>query len=140
MTREEGILLSAYTGYILAPDWNEIQKFCEKTLGYPVWTHELGDRKVQEELRMKLRPQIVKLVDDISKSEQVHTKSSREQIEEIWKSEMQMLQNNTGVCKKCHRQDGLDSLAHFCRYCGAPLDDKGVDIIMKRLEAIRNRT
>ena len=66
MTREEGILLSAYTGYILAPDWNEIQKFCEDTLGYPTWTRELRDPKVQEQLRMKLRPQIVKLVDNIA--------------------------------------------------------------------------
>ena len=140
MTREEGILLSAYTGYILAPDWDEIQQFCEDTLGYPIWTHELRDPKVQEELRRKLRPQIVKLVDNIAESKQVHTKSSREQIEEIWKSEMQMLHKGKGVCRKCHRQDGMDPLAHFCRYCGAPLDDKGFDIVMKRLETMKNGT
>lgn len=27
--------------------------------------------------------------------------------------------NGTGVCSECHRQDYIDPLATYCRYCGA---------------------
>ena len=27
--------------------------------------------------------------------------------------------NGTGVCGNCHRQDHIDPLAKYCRYCGA---------------------
>ena len=30
-----------------------------------------------------------------------------------------MQQDNTGVCSNCHRQDHIDPLAKYCRYCGA---------------------
>lgn len=33
-------------------------------------------------------------------------------------------QNGKGVCSKCNRQDNMDELACFCRYCGARM--KGV--------------
>lgn len=28
----------------------------------------------------------------------------------------------TGVCGSCHRQDHMDPLARYCRYCGAWLE------------------
>lgn len=27
----------------------------------------------------------------------------------------------TGVCNQCYRQDHIDSLAKYCRYCGAEM-------------------
>lgn len=30
--------------------------------------------------------------------------------------------NGTGVCSECHRQDYIDPLATYCRYCGALMD------------------
>ena len=30
-----------------------------------------------------------------------------------------MQQDNTGVCSNCHRQDHIDPLAKYCRYCEA---------------------
>ena len=32
-----------------------------------------------------------------------------------------MQQDNTGVCSNCHRQDHIDPLAKYCRYCGAEM-------------------
>lgn len=66
MTREEAILLSAYTGFLLVPDFSEVHKFCEDTLGRPIWTHEFADDDVQKEIQEKLRPQIVELVQNIA--------------------------------------------------------------------------
>ena len=78
MTREEAILLSAYTGFLLAPDFSEVHKFCEDTLGRPIWTHEFADSCVQKEIQEKLRPQIMELVQNIAALRPV----SREQVPE----------------------------------------------------------
>ena len=61
---------------------------------------------------------------------------SREQVEKVWRGEWQMVSNGSGVCSECHRQDKIDPLAKFCRYCGAPMTDEAVEITMQRLEAI----
>ena len=63
---------------------------------------------------------------------------TREQVEKVWKGEWQMVSNGSGVCSECHRQDKIDPLAKFCRYCGAPLTDEAVDMVMERLEALRD--
>ena len=61
---------------------------------------------------------------------------TREQVEKVWKGEWQMVSNGSGVCSECHRQDKIDPLAKFCRYCGAPMTDEAVDMVMERLEAL----
>ena len=77
MTREEAILLSAYTGFLLVQDFSEVHKFCEDTLGRPIWTHEFADSCVQKEIQEKLRPQIMELVQNIAALRPV----SRERVE-----------------------------------------------------------
>ena len=61
---------------------------------------------------------------------------SREQVEKVWRGEWKMVSNGSGVCSECHRQDKIDPLAKFCRYCGAPMTDEAVQIVMDRLEAL----
>ena len=61
---------------------------------------------------------------------------TREQVEKAWRGEWQMVSNGSGVCSECHRQDKIDPLAKFCRYCGAPMTDEAVDMVMERLEAL----
>ena len=56
MTREEGIILSAYTGYLLVDSFDPVHKFIEDLLGRPVWTHEFADRALLKEIREKCRP------------------------------------------------------------------------------------
>ena len=63
---------------------------------------------------------------------------SLETVEKAWRGEWQMVSNGSGVCSECHRQDKIDPLAKFCRYCGAPLTDKAVDMVMERLEALED--
>ena len=33
-----------------------------------------------------------------------------------------LIQNGSGVCSACNRNDHIDSLAAYCRYCGARMD------------------
>ena len=62
--------------------------------------------------------------------------TSPEQVEKVWRGEWQMISNGSGICSKCHRQDKIDPLAKFCRYCGAPMTDRAVQMVMERLEEI----
>ena len=48
MTKDELILISAYTGFLLAPDFGEVHEACEKALGRPIFTHELASNEVNE--------------------------------------------------------------------------------------------
>ena len=48
---------------------------------------------------------------------------SRERVEKVWRGEWQMVSNGSGVCSECHRQDKIDPLAKFCRYCGARMEE-----------------
>ena len=42
-------------------------------------------------------------------------------------------------CSKCGKQSP-DNFLNFCGYCGAPMTDKAVDIVMRRLEALYEQT
>lgn len=63
MTKEEAILISAYTGYLLTKNFQDVHRFIEETVGRPVQTIEMGNDKFMEQLKEKLRPQIIKLVE-----------------------------------------------------------------------------
>lgn len=138
MTREEAILLSAYTGFLLAPDFSEVHKFCEDTLGRPIWTHEFADRCVQKEIQAKLRPQIMELVQNISAIRPV----SRDRIEKVWSGCHECsgcklcIWNETKKCNDCKNRNSFRPLSDFCPRCGKPLTDAAVEIVMERLEAL----
>lgn len=130
MTREEAILLSAYTGFLFVPDFSEVHEFCEDTLGRPIWTHEFADDCVQKEIQEKLRPKIIELVQNIAALDP----TSQKRGEEMWRGKWLIVSNGSGVCSECHKLDKIDPLAKFCRYCGAPMTDEAVEIVMERLE------
>ena len=139
MTREEAILLSAYTGFLLAPDFSEVHKFCEDTLGRPIWTHEFADRCVQKEIQEKLRPQIMELVQNIAALRPV----SREQVEKVWRGEWVHKRSpydyKIFVCKKCEKQISIQGEPLiFCPACGAAQTDEAVEMVMERLEALKD--
>ena len=50
MTHREKVIVSAYTG-ILMCDFSDVHEYIEKILGGPVWTHQLADKKIQDEIK-----------------------------------------------------------------------------------------
>lgn len=40
MTKQEAVLISAYTGYLLVADFSDVAEYCQKVLGRPIYTHE----------------------------------------------------------------------------------------------------
>lgn len=160
MTREEAILLSAYTGFLLAPDFSEVHKFCEDTIGRPIWTHEFADSCVQKEIQEKLRPQIMELVQNIAALRPV----SREQVERMFPGCKMCSGWNTIKLKPCVNGDlgvqadigstgkgdtfGLVVYGHllasgyvdfpFCPFCGKPKTDAAVEMVMERMDALHD--
>ena len=137
MTREEAILLSAYTGFLLVQDFSDVHKFCEDTLGRSIWTHEFADKDVQKEIQNKLRPQIMKLIQSTNALRPV----SREQVEKVCKGEWIVQQDeHKEYIKKCSKCgfpiSGWWGADKFCANCGAPMTDEAVDMVMERLETM----
>lgn len=64
MKKEEAILVSAFTGFLLTKDFSDVHKFCEDLLGRPIWTHEFAIRTVQEEIKEKCRPLILAMIEN----------------------------------------------------------------------------
>ena len=151
MTREEAILLSAYTGFLLVQDFSDVHKFCEDTLGRSIWTHEFADKDVEKEIQNKLRPQIMKLICSTNALRPV----SREQVEKVWKGEW--IGDNdekvgtidgspikSSTCSVCGNwlvgSDEYDCSGHFCPACGRAMTDEAVQMVMERMEALHGET
>ena len=72
---------------------------------------------------------------------------SREQVEKVWRGEWMALDecSNEGVyCKRCKKKVYRIEYANekmrspFCPACGAPMTDEAVEMVMERLEAMRD--
>ena len=140
MTREEAILLSAYTGFLLVQDFSDVHKFCEDTLGRSIWTHEFADEDVQKEIQDKLRPQIMKLIYSTNALRPV----SREQVEKMrgeWIIEDAGDGDRRKKCSLCNQPiSGWWGRDRFCANCGSPMTDEAVEMVMERLEALHSET
>lgn len=44
MTKQEAVLISAYTGYLLVADFSDVAEYCQKVLGRPMYTHDTAAR------------------------------------------------------------------------------------------------
>jgi hypothetical protein len=69
MTKQEGLIVSAYTGFLLVQNFGDVHEFIEKTLERPVFTHELANDSVLVEIREKLYPKIVEIIDSQTSEE-----------------------------------------------------------------------
>lgn len=138
MTREEAILLSAYTGFLLVQDFSDVHKFCEDTLGRPIWTHEFADKDVQKEIQDKLRPQIMKLIQSTNALRPV----SREQVERMAGEWVQDINKGPAVfyCSSCGESFEIHSYEfqkyRFCPFCMSPMTDEAEEIVVERLEEL----
>ena len=67
---------------------------------------------------------------------------SREQVEKVWRGEWVGVPN-MGVydtaCSKCGYCPGIRFWSSdFCPHCGAPMTDEAVEMVMERMEEMRN--
>lgn len=66
---------------------------------------------------------------------------SREQVEKVWRGEWidKCILSDTPVeCSKCGEWIyGHLQYTNFCPHCGTPMTDKAVEMVMKRMEALK---
>ena len=140
MTREEALMLSAYTGVLLVPDFEDVHRYCEELMGFPILTHEFAEERLQIEIREKLRPRVWALCQAAADN----PSGGREQVEKAWRGEWKENKNTVienVTCSKCKTVfQAYYGNYQFCPRCGKAMTDKAVDMVMERLEALRGET
>ena len=68
---------------------------------------------------------------------------SREQVEKVWRGKWIGMTDDDGCtwyeCSRCeHDLDSLEELNHFCPVCGAPMTDEAVEMVVERMEALKD--
>ena len=70
---------------------------------------------------------------------------SREQVEKVWRGEWIAVREAVGgyKCSRCNEEAVLDCneefvLDNFCPRCGAAMTDEAVEMVMERLEALKD--
>ena len=65
---------------------------------------------------------------------------TREQVEKVWKGEwISYLDGEHIMPKRYYSGDrGYPNKRNFCDFCGAPMTDEALDMVMERLEALKN--
>ena len=65
MTKQEAIIVSAYTGFLMC-DFNDMHEYIEKKLGRPIWTHEFALDLIQNEIHEKVKPDFLKICKEVN--------------------------------------------------------------------------
>ena len=61
LSKEQAIIISAYTGYLCC-EFSDMHQAVEKKLGYPVWTHQFASEEFSEEIRKVFKEDFLSLV------------------------------------------------------------------------------
>ena len=71
MTHREKVIVSAYTG-ILMCDFSDVHEYIEKILGGAVWTHQLADKKIWDDIKAASKSDFIAIceAEDPSKGDQ----------------------------------------------------------------------
>lgn len=63
MTKQERIIVSAYTGVLMCK-FSDVAKYVERILGRPVFTHEFAEEEICKEIKEKSKADFLKLCRD----------------------------------------------------------------------------
>lgn len=61
LTEEQAAIIGAFTGYLAGP-FDEMHRYIEKVMGRPVFTHEMGDERIAQEIRDASKDDFLKIV------------------------------------------------------------------------------
>jgi len=88
MTLREKVVVEVYTGYcmVTGEEREEVYRYMSALMGRPVFTHELSDHKIQEELKEKCKPDFVALCQSNNTYSRARDDlaTMREEIEKRW--------------------------------------------------------
>jgi len=59
LTKDQALIISVYTGVLLCDNFSDLHEYIEKLAGRPVFTHEMGNTKLMDELKEKVKPILI---------------------------------------------------------------------------------
>jgi hypothetical protein len=60
MTKREAAVVAAYTG-VLIGEFSEMHKYVEEIMDRPVFTHEMGNKEIAQEIKDKSKEDFISL-------------------------------------------------------------------------------
>lgn len=63
MTKQERVIVSAYTG-ILMCDFSDVHEYIEDKLGRPIWTHDFAREDLWDEIKEATKEDFLSLCSD----------------------------------------------------------------------------
>lgn len=110
MTKQEKIIVSAYTGVLMC-NFDDVHEYIQKKFGRPVFTHELADKSIQKEVAEK------------SKEEFLEICNREEPVRKVGKWIKQNPMVDTEECSECgYNILGEEFETPFCPNCAAKMD------------------
>lgn len=64
MTRRESAIIGAFTGVLCGP-FDALHEYVEEIMGRPVFTHEMGDKSISDEIKEKSKPDFIALAESV---------------------------------------------------------------------------
>ena len=116
MTKQEKIIVSAYTGTLMY-DFGDVHEYIERKLGRPVYTHELVDKNIWKEIEEKSKEDFL----EICKQEEQEQKTGKWTKEtKHYKDQFQEFNYYTIKCSVCGSAPEKNwHLTNYCPNCGA---------------------
>lgn len=69
LTKEQAIILTAFTGVLCCTSFENFHKAVEEKLGRPVWTHQFGDEYLMKQIKEAFREDFLSILPDRPKGE-----------------------------------------------------------------------
>lgn len=154
MTKQEAAIIMAYTeiSMLTGHDFSIFRKYIEEKLKRPVWTHELADKAVWEQIKESSREDFINLCKSLKNdTNELADKAAWEQIKESsFINLCKSIKNGTnaqweyvcydsdylmwtGTCTACHqRHESNENVGKlpFCPHCGAKMNGVRVPDLM----------
>ena len=103
---------------------------------------DIIENKIQIDVRLCTNEEVEQYIDALTMAVAALRPVSREQVVKVWRGEWEIREETlitNAQCSKCGtRFQGYYENYPFCPRCGAPMTDEAVDILLKRLEALKD--
>lgn len=149
MTREEAIKWMEEAIQDTNTYWDSCSEALQKELNEQREVFLLAiDALLHADRKQKLEAENMKLKERIINWRK-YMAPTREQVEMVWRGEWieepyftksernRVIRSKKCICSVCNKSNRRKK-ENFCPYCGAPMTDEAVQMVMKRLEAMKD--
>lgn len=147
MTREEAVKWMEEAIQDTNTYWDSCSEALQKELNEQREVFLLAiDAMLHTDRKQKLEAENMELKERIIHW-QKYMAPTREQVEKVWRGEWRLIRGlSEYYCSRCGEEFEICAYnkykyqfcPHFCPHCGAPMTDEAVQIVMERLEAMKD--